>query len=457
MKMGVRRAEPAAEQVLSEAAPEATAVQPHAVEVNHSTSIPTQLRHAITESLYSKMNMEAASKLTRVSLTRELERMISDLANEGRIQINSAEQRSLAEQVAYEMMGNGPIEILLHDDTVSDIMVNGPDKVWVERQGKAVLTDIKFRDEKQLRQLASRMAGYVNRRLDESSPMVDARLPDGSRVNIVIPPISLDGTTISIRRFPKLDFTFEILMRNGAISERMKAFLEIVSRCRLNILISGGTSSGKTTLLNAISRGIQNHERIITIEDSAELRLQQPHVVRLETRPRALEGAGEVTQRDLVKNALRMRPDRIILGEVRGSEAFDLLQAMNTGHEGSMGTLHSNAPRDALARLESMILMAGFELPTKAIRQQISSAVDIIVQVERMADGVRRVTAISEVTGMEGEMITMQDIFRFTVEENRGGRLIGEFGSSNVHLRCQDKIKRYGMNHEMRRILSAGG
>jgi pilus assembly protein CpaF len=456
MRLGVRKPQ-------SDSPPEESVVLPDVAEPEDEeapraqVSVRPDVQNAIREVLFDRINMDTIGRLAPEQLFAQIEALVHTIAGENRYQLSAAEQKFLSNQIANDMMGSGPLEPLMKDDTVTDIMVNGPDRVFVERNGRVVLTDIKFRDEAHLRQIATRMARNVQRRLDESSPMVDARLPDGSRVNIVIPPISLDGTAISIRRFSKVDITLDTMVRYDSISEKMKAFLEIIGRCKINVIVSGGTSSGKTTLLNAISRYIGKNERVITIEDSAELRLQQPHVLRLETRPPAIEGAAAVTQRDLVRNALRMRPDRIILGEVRAGEAFDLLQAMNTGHEGSMGTMHANSPRDALSRLESMILMAGFELPVKAIRSQIASAVNIIIQAERMVDGVRRVTKITEVTGMEGDLITTQDIFEFKAQENRSGRLVGAFESSNIQLRCIEKIRRHGLDKELRRLFASGG
>jgi pilus assembly protein CpaF len=418
------------------------------------TTLKTELRDSLIEAVFQMVNMETATKMVYDRLVDQLEELIGQVATERRLQINRQEQTSLAMQIADDMLGIGPLEPLLKDDTITDIMVNGPTKVFVERKGKLTLTPITFRDENHLRNIASRIARNVGRRLDEATPMVDARLPDGSRVNIVIPPISIDGTAVSIRRFSKVEITLDMLVSFGALGEQMKQFLEIASEARLNILISGGTSSGKTTLLNALSRNIANNERIITIEDAAELRLQQPHVLRMETRPKTSESASEIGQRHLVANALRMRPDRIILGEVRGGEAFDLLQAMNTGHDGSLGTMHANTPRDALARLENMILMAGFELPMKAIRSQIASAVNLIIQAERMVDGQRRISRITEITGLENDVITTQDLFYFNARDNKQGMIRGEYVCNNVNLRCMDKLHRFGLAAEARRILT---
>jgi pilus assembly protein CpaF len=344
---------------------------------------------------------------------------------------------------------------LLADERVTDIMVNGPLLVYVERGGKLQLTDVRFRDDAHVMNIATRIVSRIGRRIDESSPLCDARLPDGSRVNIVIPPLAIDGPSISIRKFSKRRITLDIMAEQRNLSPQMATLLKIAGRCQLNILISGGTGSGKTTLLNAISQMIDKGERIVTIEDAAELQLQQPHVVRLETRPANLEGTGEIGMRDLVKNALRMRPDRIILGEVRGSEAVDMLQAMTTGHEGSLGTIHANRPREALTRLENMIGMAGINLPSKAVRTQIASALDMIVQVSRMRDGIRRITNITEVLGMEGDVITTQELFVFEVEgESPDGRLTGQFRSSGLRPAFAPKAAYFGLDKPLSDAMS---
>jgi pilus assembly protein CpaF len=357
-------------------------------------------------------------------LAIEVERLISEIATENRIHLNGREQRSLAEELVDDMLGLGPLEPLLKDESIADIMVNGPDKVFVERRGKVVLSNVRFRDANHVASICQRIASAVGRRVDEASPMVDARLKDGSRVNIVFMPLALDGPYIAIRKFSKKPIDFPKLIEYGALTRQVARILEIAGRARLNIIISGGTGSGKTTMMNAVSRLIDPGERIVTIEDAAELQLQQPHVVRLETRPASLEGRGEITQRDLVRNALRMRPDRVIIGEVRGGEAFDMLQAMNTGHDGSMSTIHANNTRDALARIENMVQMGNVGLPSRSIRQQIVAAVDIIIQLERQRDGGRRVTQVTEVCGMEGDVVTLNDIFQLEViGEGTDGRL----------------------------------
>jgi pilus assembly protein CpaF len=363
------------------------------------------------------------------------------------MQLNFTEQCALIELLLADMLGLGPLEPLLADDTVSDIMVNGPKHIYVERHGKLELTDATFRDEPHLLNICGKIVTRIGRRIDELHPLVDARLPDGSRVNIITAPLALDGTMLSIRKFSKKTITLDTMVANGSISPSMATVLKIAARCRLNILISGGTGSGKTTLLNALSQLIDSAERIVTIEDSAELQLQQPHVGRLETRPASLEGTGEITIRDLLKNALRMRPDRIIIGECRGGEAFDMLQAMNTGHDGSMSTIHANSARDALTRLENMISMATANLPLRAIRTQIASAVQLIVQVSRMRDGQRRVTQITELVGMEGDIITTQDLFTYKFQsEGSDGKLRGAFQSAGIRPAFLPRAAYYGLD-----------
>lgn len=396
--------------------------------------------------LMDQIDAAAAAKLERAELVGEVEALLPELMRDLGLRLNSLEQRDLVTILVNDMLGLGPLESLLADASVTDILVNGPAQVYVERAGKLELTDVVFRDAKHLMAIATRIVTRIGRRVDESSPMCDARLEDGSRVNIIIPPLAIDGASISIRKFSEKKITLDVMTRQGNISPAMERVLQIASRSRLNILISGGTGSGKTTLLNALSRMIDTTERIVTIEDAAELQLQQPHVVRLETRPPNLEGEGEVTMRGLVKNSLRMRPDRIILGEVRGSEAVDMLQAMNTGHDGSMCTVHANNPREALTRLENMVGMAGINLPAKAVRTQIASAIDLIVQVSRMRDGVRRITSITEVVGMEGDIVTTQELFRFRYEgEDRNGKLIGTFEPAGVRPHFSEKAAYFGL------------
>ncbi|MCR9219043.1 MAG: CpaF family protein [Alphaproteobacteria bacterium] len=400
--------------------------------------------------LMDQIDATAAAKLSRAELVGEVEALLPELMRDLGLRLNSLEQRDLVTLLVNDMLGLGPLESLLADEGVTDILVNGPQQVYVERGGKLELTDVAFRDAKHLMAIATRIVTRIGRRVDESSPMCDARLEDGSRVNIIIPPLAIDGAAISIRKFSEKKITLEVMSRQGNISAPMERVLQIAARARLNILISGGTGSGKTTLLNALSRMIDTTERIVTIEDAAELQLQQPHVVRLETRPPNLEGQGEVTMRGLVKNALRMRPDRIILGEVRGSEAVDMLQAMNTGHDGSMCTVHANNPREALTRLENMVGMAGINLPAKAVRTQIASALDLIVQVSRMRDGVRRIISVTEVVGMEGDIVTTQELFRYRYEgEDRHGRLIGTFEPAGVRPHFAEKAAYFGLERPL--------
>ena len=397
-----------------------------------------------------RIDPEVAAKLQRAELARQLQAVIGEILIEQKIQLNQLEQRDLVTVLLDDMLGLGPLEPLLADDTVSDIMVNGPKQVYIERRGKLELTDITFRDNTHVMSVATRIVTQVGRRIDESSPLVDARLADGSRVNIIAPPLAIDGTSISIRKFSKKTINLDSMAKSGSISPEMAVVLKIAARSRLNILISGGTGSGKTTTLNAMSQMIDEGERICTIEDAAELQLQQPHVVRLETRPPNLEGKGEITMRDLVKNTLRMRPDRIILGEIRGSEALDMLQAMNTGHDGSLCTIHANRPREALTRLENMVGMSTANLPAKAVRQQIAAAVHMVLQVSRMRDGARRITSITEVVGMEGEIITTQDLFTFQYEgEGTDGKLKGSFKSSGLRPHFTPRAEYYGLDRAL--------
>ncbi len=405
------------------------------------------IKQTVQPLLMERIDISAAVTMDRLDLARDISDIVTDILIEERIQLNQREQRELTESLMHDMLGLGPLEPLLADESITDIMVNGPKQVYVEQKGKLVLSDCQFRDNAHVMQIAGRIVSHVGRRIDESNPLVDARLADGSRVNIIIPPLAIDGPSISIRKFAKQKITLDVMERQQNMSPAAATVLRVAGRCRLNILISGGTGSGKTTMLNAISQLIDPGERIVTIEDAAELQLQQPHVVRLETRSANLEGGGEITMRDLLKNALRMRPDRIILGEIRGSEAIDMLQAMNTGHDGSLSTIHANRPREALTRLENMVGMSGVNLPAKAVRTQIASAIDLIVQVSRMRDGVRRVTYISEVVGMEEDVITMQDLFWYEFQgEDKGGRLIGEFKSSGLRPHFTPRAAYFGLD-----------
>jgi pilus assembly protein CpaF len=396
------------------------------------------------------MDVAAAAEMPRAAFEAQLTGWVKELLAETKIQLNFAEQRELVESLIADMLGLGPLEPLMADETVTDIMVNGPRQVYVERRGKLELADVHFRDDQHVLNVCTKIVSRVGRRIDEAKPLVDARLDDGSRVNIIIPPLALDGPSISIRKFSKKTITLDIMAQNNSISAPMATVLKIAARCRLNILISGGTGSGKTTLLNAMSRMIDPAERTVTIEDAAELQLQQPHVVRLETRPPNLEGSGEITMRDLLKNALRMRPDRIIIGECRGEEALDMLQAMNTGHDGSMSTVHANNPREALTRLENMIGMGGINLPSKAMRTQIASAIHLIAQVNRMRDGTRRVTHLVEVVGMEGDVITTQELFSYQFQGETGeGRLRGVFQSSGIRPAFLPRAEYFGLDRAL--------
>ena len=400
--------------------------------------------------IMDRIDVTAASKLPREEIAQQIHGVVAEILAEQKIQLNALEQRDLVTLLLNEMLGLGPLEPLLADETITDIMVNGAKQIYVERRGKLEVTGVVFRDDAHVMNVATRIVTAIGRRVDESSPLVDARLKDGSRVNIIIPPLAIDGPTISIRKFSKKGITLDIMAKQGNISEQMATVMKIAARSRLNILISGGTGSGKTTLLNALSQMIDVGDRIVTIEDAAELQLQQPHVVRLETRPANLEGEGEINMRDLVKNALRMRPDRIILGEVRGSEAVDMLQAMNTGHEGSLGTIHANRPREALTRLENMIGLAGINLPAKAVRTQIAAAIDMIVQIARMRDGMRRITSITEVVGMEGDIITTQELYTYEFEgEGQDGMLRGTFKSSGLRPHFTPKAEYFGLDRTL--------
>ena len=387
------------------------------VEVGEEAETAAERAHLLVfEAVLDRIDSTAAAAMNRGELGRRLQDMVGPILAERGLVLNREELRALVTLLIDDMLGLGPLQPLLADDSVNDIMANGPKSIWVERHGRLEKTRARFRDQAHMMAVIARIVSAVGRRVDESSPLVDARLADGSRVNIIIPPLAIDGPAISIRKFARRTIDLDRMAAQGNMSREMAKLLKIAARIRLNILVSGGTGSGKTTLLNALSQLIAPDERIITIEDAAELQLQQPHVVRLETRPANLEGRGEISIRDLVKNALRMRPDRIIVGEIRGAEAIDMLQAMNTGHDGSLGTIHANRPREALTRLENMVAMAGFQLPSHALRAQIASAVNLIVQIARMKDGVRRITSIAEVTGIEGDVITLQEIFVFQQE-----------------------------------------
>lgn len=406
-----------------------------------------KIKEQVLPRLLERVDPEAAATLSKDELAEEFRPIIGEVLAELKINLNRREQFALEKVLVDELLGLGPLEELLADPAVSDIMVNGPEQTYIERKGKLEIAPIRFRDEDHLFQIAQRIVNKVGRRVDQTTPLADARLPDGSRVNVIVPPLSLRGTAISIRKFSAKPITIDMLAQWGAMSPQMATCLKIAGACRFNIVISGGTGSGKTTMLNALSKMIDPGERVLTIEDAAELRLQQPHWLPLETRPPNLEGQGEITIADLVKNALRMRPDRIILGEIRGKECFDLLAAMNTGHDGSMCTLHSNSPRECLGRMENMILMGDIKIPKEAISKQIADSVDLIVQVKRLRDGSRRVTNITEVIGMEGPVIVTQELFKFEyITEDSDGRIQGEYKSSGLRPYTLDKARQFGFD-----------
>ncbi len=401
----------------------------------------TKLR--LHQKLIERLDLQALSQIPNDEARRQVESVVKKIILEEKVPLNAAQQQVLAHEVVHETFGLGPLEPLLAKPNVDEILVNGPYKVYIEQFGKLILTNVTFKDDSHLRNVINRIVTAVGRRVDEASPMVDARLPDGSRVNAIIPPLALDGPSLCIRRFKKIPLTLEELLKMGCLNTRMYEYLKASVEGKLNIVVSGGTGSGKTTLLNCLSRFISNSERVVTIEDAAELQLQQSHVVRLETRPPNIEGKGRVIQRDLVRNALRMRPDRILVGEVRGEEALDMLQAMNTGHEGSLTTVHANTPRDAISRIETMVLMGNSNLTHLSIMRQIASAIHLIVQVKRYQDGSRRVSSISEVVGMEGDVVVMQEICQF--EEtglNDKSKVAGQFMFLPVRPKFLDKVSR---------------
>jgi pilus assembly protein CpaF len=399
--------------------------------------------------LIEELDLAKLDKLDEKDMRREVMNLVADFARSERMALNTADLQELGASIFDEMVGLGPLEPLLKDESINDILINGPFQVYVERRGELELTPVHFRDNDHLLRIVNRIVAGVGRRIDESQPMVDARLADGSRVNAAISPIAIDGAAVSIRKFSKKPLTLEKLCGLGAMPMCVADFMHGAVRSRVSTVISGGTGSGKTTLLNALSAAISHGERLITIEDAAELQLQQPHVVRLETRPPNIEGKGEIRQRELVKNALRMRPDRVILGEVRSDEAFDMLQAMNTGHEGSMATIHANNPREAIGRLEQMIAMGGLAISPDAMRSQIASAIGLIIQVTRLSDGKRKITHVTEITGMEGQVVQMQDIFVFNrTHTDADGAVHGEFRATGLRPRCIDEMNRRGISYD---------
>ena len=435
----------------------AGASSPAALVVDNNSEDYYQVKMMIFGALIDTIDLAQLAQLDVDSAREEIRDIVNEIITIKNVVMSIAEQEQLLTDICNDVLGYGPLEPLLARDDISDIMVNGAGRVFIEVAGKVQLTNIRFRDNAQLMNICQRIVSQVGRRVDESSPICDARLPDGSRVNVIAPPLALDGPTLTIRKFRKDKLTLDDLVKYGSISPAGAKLLGIIGRCRCNIIISGGTGSGKTTLLNCLTAYIDPKERIITCEDAAELQLQQPHVVRLETRPPNLEGQGEITMRDLVRNCLRMRPERIIVGEVRGPEAFDLLQAMNTGHDGSMGTIHANAPREALSRFESLITMGGYNLPSKTIREMIVGSIDIIVQAERLRDGSRRITNITEVVGAEGDVIITQDLLTYELDgEDETGRIRGRHvGTGILHPAFWERAHYYNLDHDLIEALDA--
>jgi len=415
------------------------------------------VKTTVFNALIDTIDLTQLAKLEAAAAREEIRDIVSEIIQIKNVVMSIAEQEELLEDICNDVLGYGPLEPLLARDDIADIMVNGATTTYIEVGGKVQKTPMRFADNAQLMNICQRIVSQVGRRVDESSPICDARLPDGSRVNVIAPPLAIDGPALTIRKFKKDRLTLDQLVKYKSISPEARTLLQIIGRVRCNVLISGGTGSGKTTLLNCLTGSIDHDERIITCEDSAELQLQQPHVVRLETRPPNLEGEGEITMRDLVRNCLRMRPERIIVGEVRGPEAFDLLQAMNTGHDGSMGTLHANSPREALSRLESMIMMGGFQLPTKTIREMITGSIDVIIQAARLRDGSRKVTHITEVVGMEGEVVTMQNLIVYEIlGEDANGKIVGRHRSTGIaRPRFWDRAEYFGETERLAQALAA--
>ncbi|CAH1662074.1 MULTISPECIES: CpaF family protein [unclassified Chelatococcus] len=454
-----RKPEPAAPAPLAvEARPAPSAAAPppaHAPDVPRHSDGYYQTKNMIFAALIEAIDLTQLVKLDAESARDEIRDIVTEIIGLKSLVMSIAEQEGLLEDICNDVLGYGPLEPLLARDDIADIMVNGADRTYIEVSGRIQQTNIRFRDNQQLMNICQRIVSQVGRRVDEASPICDARLPDGSRVNVIGPPLSIDGPALTIRKFRRDKLTLDDLVRYGSISPEGSELLQIIGRVRCNVIISGGTGSGKTTLLNCLTRFIEDKERIITCEDAAELQLQQPHVVRLETRPPNLEGQGQVTMRDLVRNCLRMRPERIIVGEVRGPEAFDLLQAMNTGHDGSMGTLHANTPREGLSRLESMITMGGFSLPSRTIREMICASVDVVVQAQRLRDGSRRITQITEVLGMEGDIIITQDLMTFEiVGEDTNGHIVGHHRSTGIgRPRFWERARYFGEEQRLARAL----
>jgi pilus assembly protein CpaF len=433
--------------------PRAEPVEPQRKHSEEYYDVKTTVFNALIDTI----DLTQLAKLEAAAAREEIRDIVSEIIQLKNVVMSIAEQEELLEDICNDVLGYGPLEPLLARDDIADIMVNGAQTTFIEVNGKVQKTGVRFADNAQLMNICQRIVSQVGRRVDESSPICDARLPDGSRVNVIAPPLAIDGPALTIRKFKKDRLRLEQLVKFGSITPAGKTLLEIIGRVRCNIIVSGGTGSGKTTLLNCLTGSIDSDERIVTCEDSAELQLQQPHVVRLETRPPNLEGEGQITMRDLVKNCLRMRPERIIVGEVRGPEAFDLLQAMNTGHDGSMGTLHANSPREAISRMESMIMMGGFALPTKTIREMITGSVDIIVQASRLRDGSRKITHVTEVVGMEGEVVTLQNLMVFEITgEDANGKIVGRHRSTGIaRPRFWERAEYYGETERLTNALAS--
>ena len=416
----------------------------------------SEVKVSVFNDLMATVDLGEFAKLDHKSVREAIGEIVGEIINMRNLMLSAVEQQQLITDICNDILGLGPLEPLLARDDIADIMVNGYDKVYIETDGLIQLTDIKFRDNQQLMNICQRIVQAVGRRVDESSPICDARLQDGSRVNVIAPPLAIDGPALTIRKFKRDRLTLDKLVKFGTISNPGGRLLEIIGHCRLNVIISGGTGSGKTTLLNCLTNYIDRNERIITCEDAAELQLQQPHVVRLETRPPNLEGVGQVTMRDLVRNCLRMRPERIIVGEVRGPEAFDLLQAMNTGHDGSMGTIHANNPRECISRIENMIAMGGYNLPAKTVREQIAGAVNVIVQASRLRDGSRKITHVTEVVGMEGDVITLQDLFVYEIQgEDAQGKIVGRHRFTGLRPGFYDRVRYFGKERELVEVMES--
>ncbi len=442
------------EPVLAEARPAAVQPSPPVAKGSEMDQRLQDVKVAVFNDLIDSVDLTELGKLDPVAVREEISDIVSEIISMRAMVLSASEQQLVITDICNDVLGLGPLEPLLARDDIADIMVNGADKVYIETGGRIELTEVRFRDNAQLMNICQRIVSAVGRRVDEASPICDARLMDGSRVNVIAPPLSIDGPALTIRKFKKDKLTLERLVSYGSITPKGASLLQVIGAARINTIISGGTGSGKTTLLNCLTRYIDKGERVITCEDAAELQLQQPHVVRLETRPPNLEGVGAVTMRDLVRNCLRMRPERIIVGEVRGAEAFDLLQAMNTGHDGSMGTIHANNPRECISRIENMIAMGGYNLPSKTVREQIAGAIQVIIQAARLRDGSRRITHVTEVVGMEGDVVTLQDLYVFEIQgEDSQGRIIGRHAPTGLRPKFWDRAKYFGLERDLAEAL----